>query len=255
MRLDLKSLFVGIIIGSVGLATVFGAAPAYRVQPAEDIQIQWMDEKIAYKAPIMTVINDETGESLLYLPLREEYERLGGMVHWLPEKNMVGILDESLMDPAFGRGFLLSEKLLSEIKPVVSINGVEAESFYVETNRSKNNYHNMYLTDSFQEFFIEGKAYPVTKLTDEIKIKFQIKPDSVHVRAVPLDETGQVTLRSSHPHINYLNQASYETSFNLEKSEVESGLYDTDKVYGGLHISYKLYGEDFDIAVIVAIDK
>jgi len=266
-KFDLKSLVAGIIIGSFGLVSVFAGSNIYSARES-DVRIAfgkpWKTNttgmtliNTVYMDPIMSITNELTGEAKLYIPMRETLERMGYEVEWIGDipgavKSQVSFWAAETKDIGEAGYDLTHFYAYGRHKPEVSVAGMRVEPIFVEPEDIlKGNGSNLYGYDSFQQFVTANMDLPLISIEDEISVKFPMAPGVFNIRLIPLDDSGRVTMYTSHPFVNYIQKDPEEYKFNLERSDINleltPWLYSEkgedngggkDETLAAIHISY-----------------
>lgn len=95
MKFDLKSIFCGIIIGSVGITTVF-AAGGIKSATYNNNSVIFNGKKLDLsETPMVSVVKDNEASASNYMPVRSVLEQMGYDVDWDGNSNSVIINDKT----------------------------------------------------------------------------------------------------------------------------------------------------------------
>lgn len=90
-KFDVKSFVAGIIIGTMGITTVF-AATGIQSAVLSDAKVTLNGESLPLGKPLISVTMDHEQNAGLYLPANELLEKLGYTVNYDGEKNTVDLI-------------------------------------------------------------------------------------------------------------------------------------------------------------------
>lgn len=80
-KLDAKSLIIGLIIGSIGITTVF-AAGGIKSAAFSNAKVTLNGVEISLSNSLVSIVKDDEEDAKLYMPVRELLENLGYTVNW-----------------------------------------------------------------------------------------------------------------------------------------------------------------------------
>lgn len=93
-KFDIKSMVVGIIIGTMGITTAF-ASSGVRSASQSNIQITLNGVSLPLSKPVLSVTMDEEQNASLYVPVNESFTNLGYGVNYDREKNTIDLIPHS----------------------------------------------------------------------------------------------------------------------------------------------------------------
>jgi len=250
VKFDSKSFTAGIIVGSLGLVSVFAGSNIFTAKES-DVVLSFMGSVIDYDDPLMSITNEATGETKLYIPLRETLEEMGYLVNWSKTGNRdaVDFISYYNISIEYAGHLLTKDKPYEKYRPTVTVKGVETELIHIEESKLRNIYSKGY--DEYTEFFNDEAALPLINLEDEIAIKFETAPTRFFISIFPISDMGNYLFRVSHSSINYIEQGPDEYKLNLVRSDADIALnpiHNTieayDEVVAAVHVRYT-FGMNF----------
>ena len=93
-KFDIKSMVVGILIGTMGITTAF-ASSGVRSASQSNIQVTLNGVSLPLNKPVLSVTMDEEENASLYVPVNELFTNLGYGVNYDSEKNTVDLIPHS----------------------------------------------------------------------------------------------------------------------------------------------------------------
>lgn len=88
--INIKSFIMGLIIGIVGITSVFGAGIIKSVEYT-DCTFMINGEEINLNNPFVSIVKQGESNSNLYMPIREVLQKLGYNVQWYENNNTIDI--------------------------------------------------------------------------------------------------------------------------------------------------------------------
>jgi len=247
-KFDLKSLVAGIIIGSFGLVSVFAGSKSYTAAES-NVKMSFYSRAIEYENSVMSITNEITGETKLYIPMRETLEKLGYSVNWRSKDN------ESFVDLKVARnasidyaGYYLTRKYYPylDYKPILTVGGAEKELIHIEEKNLRTLYEKGYM--DYKKEFSANADLPYLSMEDEISIKFETAPVRFVVDIEPVNSEGTRIIRATHSSVNFLQEGPFEYKFNLKGSIIDAAINPEwggltyDEIVSAVHIRYA-FGE------------
>lgn len=110
-RYDIKSLAAGIIIGIIGVTTVF-AAGGIKSAAYSNAKVYFYGEEVLLKNPLVTIVKDGSSEGQLYMPMRDLLEYMQFNVQWNSKDGSVNLTmngDNNNKDPEAPTGISENE--------------------------------------------------------------------------------------------------------------------------------------------------
>ncbi|AOT71870.1 stalk domain-containing protein [Geosporobacter ferrireducens] len=89
-KLDIKSLIFGVIIGTLGVTTVF-AAGGIKSATYSNSKVYFYGNEILLENPLVTIVKDGSSDGQLYMPMRELLEYMQFKVEWNSEDGSVNL--------------------------------------------------------------------------------------------------------------------------------------------------------------------
>lgn len=96
-KINLKNLIVGIIIGTIGLTTVF-AAGGIKSAVYSDSKIYIKGNNIPLSDSLAFIVKEGSNDAKAYAPVRELLEKLGYLVEWNESDGSIQLYPKSLSD-------------------------------------------------------------------------------------------------------------------------------------------------------------
>lgn len=90
-KFDVKSLVAGIIIGTMGITTVY-AATGIKSAALSNTKITLNGESLSLSKSLISVTMDNEQNESLYIPANELFEKLGYTVNYDGAKNTVNLI-------------------------------------------------------------------------------------------------------------------------------------------------------------------
>lgn len=89
-QFDLKSLFAGLIIGTIGVTTVF-AATGIKSATFSNSKVHFNGQEIPLKNQLVAVVKEGSKDAQLYMPMRELLEYMQFNVEWNSKDSSVNL--------------------------------------------------------------------------------------------------------------------------------------------------------------------
>lgn len=93
-KVDVKSLVLGLIIGTVGISTVF-AANGIKTANFSNATVTLGGVSVPLENSLISIVKDGEKDMQLYMPVRELLEYLGYSVNWDGTKNNIDLIKET----------------------------------------------------------------------------------------------------------------------------------------------------------------
>lgn len=87
-KFDVKSLVVGIVVGTVGITTVF-AASGIKSAEYRNSELFFYGQKVTLDNPIVSIVKEGSNEEVLYVPAKELLEQFNFQVNINPKKGTI----------------------------------------------------------------------------------------------------------------------------------------------------------------------
>ncbi|WP_125140440.1 hypothetical protein [Clostridium transplantifaecale] len=134
-RFDIKSLIAGIIIGSMGITTVF-AATGIKSAILSNANVTLNGASLPLNRSLISVTMDDEQNASLYMPVNELLEKFGYTVNYDSEKNIIDLI------PGNSSSHEVTGDLISDGNVVMNLtnnanqtNIAESGSFQAEDNQ------------------------------------------------------------------------------------------------------------------------
>lgn len=89
-KFDIKSLVVGLVIGTIGVSTVF-AAEEIKSATISNAKVYFYGKEVKLKKPLIEIVKTGSSESQLYMPMSELLEYMQFKVEWNNKDSSVNL--------------------------------------------------------------------------------------------------------------------------------------------------------------------